>query len=93
MPVDSEGALERLANLLFDSDALDSALEWVEDMWWAVLLIVVGFFVAMFFIVLIVHLLLPRAQPKHMRKRAERRKTIRRSRKELGGKGVELRNY
>lgn len=94
MPVDSEGALERLANVLFDSDAFNTAVEWVEDMWWAVILIVVGVLVALFFIVLIVHLLLPRAQPKHMRERAERRRTIRRSRKDAArGKNVELRGY
>ena len=92
MIVNSEGALRRLTNI-FSSEAFLSAIDWIRNMWWAVLLIGVGVLVIMFFIVLICHLILPR--PKHAKKRAERRRTIRRSRKQerrnpVQGVGVEL---
>ena len=78
--VDSEGALERLANIFFNADQLDAAIEWIRGHWWAVLVAGVGLLVGIFFIILIVHLLLPR--PEHVKQRAERRRTIRRSRKQ-----------
>ena len=90
MIVDSEGALERLANILFDSDALSELAEDIEEMWWAVVLVAVGVIVIMFVVVLTVHLLLPR--PEHAKQRAQRRKTLRRSRKQRGQGGVEMHN-
>ena len=91
MLVDSEGALSRLANLVFESDTFNDVADFVEDMWWVVVLALVGILLIMFFLVLIIHLVLPR--PEHVKKRAERRKTIRRSRKQPAhGKGMELRN-
>ena len=73
-PVDSEGALTRLTNFLLNN-VITSALDWIINMWWAVLLIIVGFLLIMFFIVLGCHFLLPR--PEHVRKRSERRRSIR----------------
>ena len=92
MIVNSEGALRRLTNI-FSSEEFLRAIDWIRNMWWVVLLVGVGVLVIMFFIVLILHLILPR--PEHAKKRAERRRTIRRSRKEqqrnpVAGVGVEL---
>ena len=91
MIVNSEGALRRLTNI-FSSEAFLSAIDWIRNMWWAVLIIGVGVLVIMFFIVLICHLILPR--PEHAKKRAERRNTIRKSRKEQRRNrvGVEVKN-
>ena len=71
--IDSDGALRRLANIF--SQFFGPAIEWIRDMWWAVLLIAVGVLVIMFVIVLVFHLILPR--PKHAKHRAERRRTLR----------------
>ena len=92
--VDSEGALDRLANL-FSSESIDNAIDWLRRMWWVVVIAVVVIIVALFIVVLIVHVALPR--PGHIKHRAERRKTIRRSRKHnrpdaMVTTGVELRN-
>ena len=78
MVVNSDGALNRLANI-FNSEAFLQAIDWIREMWWVVLLIGLGVLVIMFFLVLICHLILPR--PDHAKMRAERRKTIRQSRK------------
>ena len=88
MIVEEEGALSRLADLLFNSEGFRLAIQWIRDMWWAVLLIGVGILVIMFVIVLVFHLILPR--PEHVRKRAERRKTIRRSRRQPGPQPHEM---
>ena len=83
MVVNSDGALNRLANI-FNSEAFLQAIDWIREMWWAVLLVGLGVLVIMFFIVLICHLILPR--PEHAKMRAERRKTIRQSRKVQQGR-------
>jgi len=69
-PTASEGALSRLAGALFGSDAVDTVIEWVEDMWWAVLLIALGVLLFLFAIVFIVQLILP--TPAHVKARKER---------------------
>ena len=78
MVVNSDGALNRLANI-FNSEAFLQAINWIREMWWAVLLMGLGVLVIMFLIVLACHLVLPR--PEHAKRRADRRKTIRQSRK------------
>ena len=72
-PTASEGALSRLAGALFGSDAVETIIEWVEDMWWAVLLIGLGILVVLFIIVFLVQLALPK--PAHVKARKERRKS------------------
>jgi len=74
-PTASEGALSRLAGALFGSDAVDTVIEWVEDMWWAVLLIALGVLAFLFAIVFIVQLILP--TPAHVKARKERQKQAR----------------
>ena len=71
-PTASEGALSRLAGAFFDSDAVDTVTEWVEDMWWAVVLIILGILLFLFAIVFIVQLILP--TPDHVKARKERQK-------------------
>ena len=71
-PTASEGALSRLAGALFGSDAVDTVIEWVEDMWWAVLLIALGVLLFLFAIVFFVQLILP--TPAHVKARKERQK-------------------
>ena len=73
-PVDSEGTLTRLTNFLLNT-VVTTALDWILNMWWAVLLMVVGFLLIMFFIVLGCHFLLP--SPEHVHKQSERRCSIR----------------
>ena len=91
MLVDSEGALSRLANLVFESDTFNDVADFVEDMPWAVPVVVVGVIVIMLVMVVTVHFLLPR--PEHVKERAERRKTIRRARKLQPTGGGEMRMY
>ena len=76
MPVDSEGALDRLLNF-FSPESINAAIDWLRRMWWVVVIAGVGIIVGLFFVVLIVHKLLPR--PEHVKRRAERRKSLRRS--------------
>ena len=78
MAVNSDGAINQLANI-FNSEAFLQVIDWIREMWWAVLLIGLGVLVIMFLIVLACHLALPR--PEHAKMRADRRKTIRQSRK------------
>ena len=71
-PTASEGALSRLAGALLDSDTVDTVIEWVEDMWWAVLLMALGVLLLLFVIVFLVQLALP--TPAHVKARRERQK-------------------
>ena len=71
-PTASEGALSRLAGALFGSDTVDTVIDWVQDMWWAVLLIALGVFLFLFLIVFLVQLALP--TPAHVKARKEMRK-------------------
>ena len=92
MVVNSDGALNRLANIVGTTISL--AIDWIRDMWWAVLLMGVGVLLIMFFIVLVCHLILPR--PEHAKFRAERRRSIRQSRRgqrpvQVNPSGVEMR--
>ena len=75
-PVQSDSALNRITNF-FSSPEVQNFINLVVQYWWAAVIIGVVIIAAMFAFVLICHCLLPR--PEHMKKRAERRKTIRRS--------------
>ena len=91
MVVNSDGALNRLANVV--SSTISLAIDWIRDRWWAVLLMGVGVLLVMFFIVLVCHLILPR--PEHAKFRAERRRSIRQSRRgrrpvQVNPSGVEM---
>lgn len=74
-PTASEGALSRLAGQLFGSATVDTVTEWVQDMWWAVLLIALGVLFFLFLIVFLVQLILP--TPAHVKARKERQKQAR----------------
>ena len=71
-PTASEGALSRLAGAFFDSSAVNTIIEWVEDMWWAVLLIGLGVLLGLFVIVFLVQWALP--TPPHVKAKRERMK-------------------
>ena len=73
-PVNEEGALTRLTNLISGSETIQTAVSWLRRYWWASIIIVVTILVILFIIVLACHCLLPR--PEHMKKRGERRHTI-----------------
>uniref|UniRef100_A0A1X7U7R3 Disintegrin domain-containing protein n=1 Tax=Amphimedon queenslandica TaxID=400682 RepID=A0A1X7U7R3_AMPQE len=75
-PVQSEGALRRLTNLL-TGEQLESIIRYLTEYWWAALVGSVVTLVVLFLVVLACHCLLPR--PEHMKKRGERRKSLRRS--------------
>lgn len=74
-PTASEGALSRLAGAFFNSDAINTVIDWVQDMWWAVLLIALGVLLFLFAIVFLVQLALP--TPAHVKARRERQKQAR----------------
>ena len=74
-PTASEGALSRLAGAVLNSETVDTVIEWVEDMWWAVVLMGIGVLLGLFLIVFLVQLALP--TPAHVKARKERQKTRR----------------
>lgn len=76
-PVDADGALNRLLNFL-SSDEIQSVIEWVRNMWWVIVICVVGVLIILFVIVVVCHFTLPK--PKHMKQQAEYRRTLRRNR-------------
>lgn len=80
--VDDEGALSRLTDLIFSSQAIQTILTVVEEYFWAPIVGIVVLLILMFLLVLGCHFLLPR--PDHMKKRSERRKSIRRSMRRPG---------
>ena len=80
--VDDEGALSRLTDLIFNSQAIQTILTVVQEYFWAPLVGIVVLLIVMFLLVLGCHCLLPR--PDHMKKRSERRKSIRRSMRRPG---------
>ena len=71
-PTASEGALSRLAGTLLNSNTVNTVIEWVEDMWWAVLLIGLGVLLGLFVIVFLVQWALP--TPAHVKAKKERLK-------------------
>lgn len=77
-PTASEGALSRIAGAFLGSDTVNTVIEWVEDMWWAVLLIGLGVLLGLFAIVFLVQLALP--TPAHVKARRERQKQAREAR-------------
>lgn len=74
-PVNEEGALTRLTNLISGSTTIQTTVSWLRRYWWASIIMAVTILVILFIIVLVCHCLLPR--PEHMKKRRERRRTIR----------------
>lgn len=74
-PVNEEGALTRLTNIISGSTTVLTAVSWLRQYWWASIIMAVAILVILFVIVLACHCLLPR--PEHMKKRGERRRTIR----------------
>lgn len=79
-PTASEGALSRLAGALLGSDTVNTVIEWVEDMWWAVLLIGLGVLLGLFAIVLLVQKALP--TPAHVKAKRERQKEAKQRRQQ-----------
>ena len=79
-PTASEGALSRLAGAFFDSGAVSTVIEWVQDMWWAVLLIGLGVLLGLFAIVFLVQLALP--TPAHVKAKRERMKQARQNKQQ-----------
>ena len=75
-PVQSQGALDRLRDFL-GGQQLQNLISYVSSYWWGAVIGGVVLIVVLFFIVLACHFLLPR--PEHMKKRGERRKSLRRS--------------
>ena len=75
-PVQSEGALRRLTEL-FTGEQLESIIRYITEYWWAAVVGSIVILIVLFVIVLACHCLLPR--PEHMKKRGERRKSLRRS--------------
>ena len=71
-PTASEGALSRLTEAFLGSDTVNTVIEWVEDMWWAVLLIGLGVLFGLFVIVLLVQWALP--TPAHVKAKKERQR-------------------
>ena len=78
MLANEDGALFRLANLLFNSAAFRRFLDFIRTMWWVLVIAGVGLLVILFFVVLFFHCVLPR--PKHVKSREERRSIRRRHR-------------
>lgn len=72
MIVNEDGALLQLANLIFNSAEFQLVIQWITDMWWAVVLIGVGLIIILFIIVLVFHLVLPR--PETVKNKKRRRK-------------------
>ena len=87
---DENGALVRLGNLFFNSEAFRRAIDFVTRMWWVVLIVAVVILVIMFAVVILFHCILPR--PEHAKNRDERRRTKRRNRQVAAG-GGEGANY
>lgn len=83
-PVDADGALNRLLNFLSSSE-IQSVILWIANMWWVLVICVVGVLIVLFVIVVICHFTLPK--PKHMKQRAEYRRSIRRNRGQAGYAG------
>ena len=79
--IDTEGALRRITSAFINSETFQTIVSFFMEYWWAPIVILVVVLIVMFLLVLGCHFLLPR--PKHMKKRSERRKSIRQSRRRI----------
>ena len=77
--IDTDGALRRITDAFFNNAAVQSIVSFFEQYWWAPIVGAVVIVVGLFLLVLGCHFILPR--PKHMKKRSDRRKSIRQSRR------------
>ena len=77
--IDTDGAIRRLTNQFLNSATIQSIVDFFREYWWAPIVGAVVIVVGLFLLVLACHFILPR--PKHMKKRSERRKSIRQSRR------------
>ncbi|KAK6184973.1 hypothetical protein SNE40_007309 [Patella caerulea] len=80
--VDAEGPLARLKNLIFNPQTLQTIKEWIEEYWWAVLLMAIGLVVVMGVFIKICAVHTPSSNP---RKSAARKLTLPRRRNQGGG--------
>lgn len=79
-PVKEDGALKAITDFITGNEAIRTALTWVIQYWWAGIIAGVAILVVLFVIVLVCHFILPR--PEHMKKRIERRRTIRQNKRQ-----------
>ncbi len=77
--IDTDGALRRISDVFLNNAVVQSVVDFVQQYWWAPIVGAVVVIVALFLLVLGCHFILPR--PKHMKKRSNRRKSIRQSRR------------
>jgi disintegrin and metalloproteinase domain-containing protein 10 len=75
-PVLSDSAITRISDF-FNSEGVQNFIMSLQMYWWAAVIVAVVIIIVLFLIVLACHCLLPR--PEHMKKRSERRKSIRQS--------------
>ncbi|ESP01850.1 hypothetical protein LOTGIDRAFT_138941 [Lottia gigantea] len=71
--VDAEGPLARLKNLIFDPKNLQTIKDWIEENWWAVLLMAIGLVVVMGVFIKVCAVHTPSSNP---RKAAARKLTL-----------------
>ena len=75
--IDTNGALRRITDAF--SNTISTVVDFFREYWWAPIVGAIVLIIVLFLIVLGCHFILPR--PKHMKKRSERRKSIRQSRR------------